>query len=170
MELGKEDSGASSASGGSSGSHRILSGSHRQLGGGAPPLLEMIAYCLTGAGIVTFFVNLLKQPLILGYLLGGVLVGPICLDIVHSVSDIQDFSSLGLVFLLFMVGLELDVKQLMQMGKVVIVTGFLQFPICVGLHLVFFLALAALGVDFGDGDHALPYCAITCAISSTMIV
>lgn len=137
---------------------------------GPPDLLEMIAFCLTCAGLMSFFVNILKQPLILGYLLAGVVVGPICLDIVHNVSDIQDFSSLGLVFLLFMVGLELDVKQLLQMGKVVLITGFMQFPVCVALHLGFFLALSAMGVEFGEGDKSLLYCALTCGISSTMIV
>merc|ERR1719272_285333 len=113
---------------------------------------------------------MLKQPLILGYLLGGVFVGPIGLDIVHGVSEIQDFSSLGLVFLLFMVGLELDIVQLWQMGKVVVVSGFLQFPLCGGIHFAAFMGLNALGISFGAGDKAVLYCAMTCGISSTMIV
>jgi Kef-type K+ transport system membrane component KefB len=177
-EWGEDDSSSSSSSSGSSrrlsyeGSHRLLADYElaRLLGAGAPKLLEMIAYCLTGAGFITFFVNLLQQPLILGYLLGGVLIGPHCLDIVHSPDEIQLFSSLGLVFLLFMVGLELDVHQLLRMGKVVICTGLLQLPVCFGLHYGIFLGLDAAGVDFGAGDKAVFYVALVCAISSTMIV
>jgi len=168
-EWGADDSGAS---GSSQGSSRLLSessGNHRRLGAGPPQLLEMVAYCLTAAGICAFFVNLLKQPLILGYLLAGVLVGPVVLDIVPSIDKVQDFSSLGLTFLLFLVGLELNVAELLKMGPVVLLTGFCQFPLTVGIHLGIFMGLDSMGIDFGPGKSVL-YVALGCGISSTMIV
>jgi len=139
-----------------------------------PPSLMMtnISYCIAAAGLVAFTVNLLKQPLILGYLLGGVLIGKECgLGIVQSHKDISDFSSLGLVFLLFMIGLELDLSELAKMGKVVIFTGLLQFPICAGLHIGLFTFLGEFaGLSFGNGEYATLYTGMTCGISSTMIV
>jgi Kef-type K+ transport system membrane component KefB len=128
-----------------------------------------LAFCLLSAGLLAFIINLLKQPLILGYLLSGVLVGPLSLDIVHAYAEIADVSSLGLVFLLFMIGLELDVMELLKMGKVVIVTGLMQFPTCAVVHICIFTALAAIGLDFGCGMATI-YVGATCAISSTMIV
>eukprot|EP00928_Gymnodinium_smaydae_P018036 TRINITY_DN16870_c0_g3_i1.p1 TRINITY_DN16870_c0_g3~~TRINITY_DN16870_c0_g3_i1.p1 ORF type:complete len:820 (-),score=154.88 TRINITY_DN16870_c0_g3_i1:36-2126(-) len=145
-------------------------GDGRRLGGGPSPLMLNIAYSISCAGLLTFFVSLLKQPLILGYLLGGMLVGPIGLDIVHSHEDIAELSSLGLVFLLFMIGLELDVSELLKMGKVVICTGLCQFPICVTVMFGLLKGLEALGLSWGLGDYATFYCAVTCGISSTMIV
>mmetsp|Transcript_20314 Transcript_20314/g.32798 ORF Transcript_20314/g.32798 Transcript_20314/m.32798 type:complete len:779 (+) Transcript_20314:1-2337(+) len=143
----------------------------RRLAGGPSPLLSNIAYCLAGAGLITFFVNLMKQPLILGYLLGGVFIGPIGLDIVHSEKEIADVSSLGLVFLLFMIGLELDVSELAKMGRVVVVTGMLQFPLCAGIHFgIFTLFANVFDLSFGDGEYSTFYVGMTCAISSTMIV
>lgn len=143
---------------------------HRRLGGGASPLLVHIAFCVLGAGIIAFMVYMLKQPLILGYLLGGVLVGPIGLKIVKSHEDISTLSSLGLIFLLFMVGLELNVRELLKMGRVVLLTGVVQFPLCAGVQTAIFMGLQAIGLNFGQGDYAALYCGLACAISSTMIV
>ncbi|CAE8650932.1 unnamed protein product, partial [Polarella glacialis] len=135
------------------------------------PLLQNIAFSLVGCGFVAFFVGLCKQPLILGYLLGGVLVGPkIGLDLVHSHESVAEISSLGLVFLLFMIGLELDVKELLKMGRVVLITGFLQFPICAFFQILFFSGLHAAGLSLGSGPYAAMYCGIVAAASSTMIV
>lgn len=72
--------------------------------------------------------------------------------------------------LLFMIGLELDVSELLRMGKVVIVTGMVQFPICSGIHMGIFMAFSAMGVSFGEGAFATQYVAVCCGISSTMIV
>jgi Kef-type K+ transport system membrane component KefB len=99
-----------------------------------------------------------------------VAVGPHVLNIIHSHEDISTLSSLGLIFLLFMVGLELNVKELLKMGKVVLVTGALQFPICAGLHICTFMGLSAAGLSFGEGDMATMYSGMVCGISSTMIV
>ncbi|CAK0881758.1 unnamed protein product [Prorocentrum cordatum] len=142
----------------------------RRLGGDAPPLMTYIAYALLCAGMLAMAINFIKQPLILGYLLGGVAVGPHALNIIHDHEDISTLSSLGLIFLLFMVGLELNVQELLKMGKVVLLTGALQFPICAGLHICIFMGLGAAGISFGEGDMATTYAGIVCGISSTMIV
>jgi Kef-type K+ transport system membrane component KefB len=156
--------------------HRILGGGtgdhapFRRLGAGPSLLMTNIAFCFTGVGLMALTMNFFKQPLILGYLLGGVLVGPIGLNIVHSHEDIQELSSLGLFFLLFMIGLELDVMELLKMGKVVMLTGLLQFPITAGVMICIFTGLHGAGVTWGSGQFSAMYVGLTCAISSTMIV
>jgi Kef-type K+ transport system membrane component KefB len=143
---------------------------HRRLGGEASPLLSYIAYSVGCAGVVAFFLNMMSLPLLLGYLLAGVFLGPEILDIVHEHNNIADVSSLGLVFLLFMIGLELDFRELLKMGRVVITTGLLQFPICAGIMTSLFLGLEAAGFNFGSGKYAAMYCGVSTGISSTMIV
>jgi len=134
-------------------------------------LMTNLSFCIACAGLVAFMVNLLKQPLILGYLLGGVLVGPFWgLNIVHSHVEISEMSSLGLVFLLFMIGLELDLSALLKMGRVVIITGLCQFPLCFGIMYSIFAGLEVAGISFGEGKYATMYCGMTCGISSTMVV
>jgi len=145
-------------------------GHGRRLFGAVPKLLYNIAFSLTGVGFMTLLMSFLRQPLILGYLLGGVLVGPEVLGIVDSHADIAELSELGLIFLLFMIGMELDIKELLKMGKVVLLTGFLQFPICACVMFLVFSGLQAAGLSLGAGPYAALYCGMSCGISSTMIV
>jgi len=69
-----------------------------------------------------------------------------------------------------MIGLELDVSELLKMGKVVIGTGLLQFPICAAIMTGIFTLFQSLGLSWGSGQYAALYVGMPCAISSTMIV
>mmetsp|Transcript_19163 Transcript_19163/g.43405 ORF Transcript_19163/g.43405 Transcript_19163/m.43405 type:complete len:519 (+) Transcript_19163:161-1717(+) len=69
-----------------------------------------------------------------------------------------------------MIGLELDVKEILRMGRVVLLTGLFQFPVCFGAQYVIFSGLTLFGLSFGTGQYAAMYVALVCAISSTMIV
>jgi len=96
-----------------------------------------------------------------------VLIGPqIGLGLVNDQASIQTVSEIGLILLLFIIGLELDLNKLLAAGRPVIVMGALQFPLCVLLGLGFFAPF--LGMK--DGDYGLLYVAVCLAISSTMIV
>lgn len=113
---------------------------HRRLGGGGGHgMMASIAYSTVGAGLWALGSHALRQPLLLGYILGGVFVGPIGLQLVTDPKDIENISDIGLVLLLFMIGLELDLRELRHMGRTLIVTGILQFPICaIAMCLIFF--------------------------------
>lgn len=65
----------------------------------------------------------LKQPLILGYILAGLLVGPAALNLIHSTETFQAFSSIGIALLLFIIGLGMSAGELKRLGKVVIITA-----------------------------------------------
>merc|ERR1719171_2815154 len=104
--------------------------------------MSNIAFCMMGAGMFAFLTNLLKLPLMLGYLLGGLLVGPISLGIVQSHHALDQMSTLGLIFLLFMIGLELDLRQLLKMSRVETLTGLLQSPISAAIMYGIFSLLA----------------------------
>ena len=79
----------------------------------------------------------------------------------------QIVAEIGLLLLLFIIGLEMDLKKLLAAGTPVMLTGILQFPLCVALGLGFF---TLLGYRTGGGDFSSLYLAICLSLSSTMIV
>jgi Kef-type K+ transport system membrane component KefB len=136
-------------------------------------LLNNIGLCVIVAAILAFIANRLKQPGLLAYLLAGVLIGPeIGFKLITDHEIIEVISEIGLVLLLFIIGLEMDLKKLRASGKPVLATGVTQFLICVALGIPFFLLL---GFRIGDsnafgGEFGLFYMPVAAAISSTMIV
>jgi Kef-type K+ transport system membrane component KefB len=131
-------------------------------------LLSSVGISISVAAGLAFVGNWLRQPLLLAYLLAGVLIGPqIGFGLVSDEASIETVSEIGLILLLFIIGLELDLKKLLAAGRPVLVTGILQFPLCVALGLAFFLPF---GFRMSGGDFGLLYLAVCFAISSTMIV
>lgn len=68
---------------------------------------------------VSIFMKWIKQPLILGYILAGLLVGPSLFNLIHHTELFETFSKLGIALLLFIVGLGMNVSELRKLGKVV---------------------------------------------------
>ncbi len=136
--------------------------------GGGHHLIASIGYSILAATVLAFISHYAKQPLLLAYIAAGVVIGPeMGLNLVSSKEDISVISEIGLILLLFMIGLEIDIKKLKESGKVLIMTGLLQFIICVALGFGFF---AMLGFVMGDGKYDLFYLAVCCGLSSTAIV
>src|SRR5215471_5970648 len=124
--------------------------------------------CVSVAAALAFVAHRLRQPPLLAYLLAGVLIGPeIGLRLISNEESIRTVSEVGLILLLFMIGLEMDLRKLLGAGKPVIVAGLLQFPLCFALGLAFFYPL---GFRASSGDFALLYLGVCLALSSTMIV
>ena len=130
-------------------------------------LLSSIGICVAAAALVALLGQRLKQPLILAYLLTGVLIGPLGLNLVRDRNSIQTVAEIGLILLLFMIGLEIDLKKLAAAGLPVILTGGLQVPLCIALGLGFFYVL---GFRNTHGNYALLYLAACASMSSTLIV
>src|SRR5688572_20725269 len=80
---------------------------------------------------------------------------------------VAKWSRQPLILLLFMIGLEIDLKKLREAGSSVVAAGIGQFAICVALGLAVF---PMLGFPFGNGDYAPLYLAVAAGLSSTMIV
>jgi len=132
-------------------------------------VISNIALCIVGAAFLGFLMKLLKQPLMLGYLLAGVLIGPIGFKLIDNQEEITTIAEIGLILLLFMIGLEIDLKKMLSAGKLVIVTGIVQFPISVGLGYLIATLLTMTGLLSDDG-YVKFYVAIAVSISSTMVV
>ena len=131
-------------------------------------LLRDIALGIVFAAIAAHVARLLRQPLILGYIAGGVLLSPrLGFGLVTSNESIELISEIGLILLLFIIGLEIDLRELRRLGRSMVGLGFGQFVINALLGLVFF---AWLGYRSGGGNFDLLYLAIVMSLSSTLIV
>ena len=84
-----------------------------------PKLIVDLALILTTAGIVTLIFKRLKQPLVLGYVVAGFLASP-HMPYTPSVSDmgnIHTWANIGVIFLLFALGLDFSFKKIVKMGS-----------------------------------------------------
>ncbi|MEO6947659.1 MAG: cation:proton antiporter [Nitrobacter sp.] len=107
------------------------------------------------------------QPLILAYLLAGFFIGPFGMGWVRSQESIQVISELGLIFMLFMIGLEIDLKKIVRAGQVIVIAAGGQLIGGCLLGVLFFLAI---GLPIGSGGFDALYLCIACALSSTVII
>lgn len=130
-------------------------------------ILSHIAIAIVLATGFAFVARWLRQPVILGYIAAGLLAGQTEGLGWVTTSEIEPISELGLILLLFMIGLEIDLKKLRDAGRAIIGAGVSQFWVSVLLGLAFF---PLLGFTFGGGNLAPLYMAVACALSSTMIV
>jgi len=128
-------------------------------------LLHDIGIATIAATVVGVLAHRLRQPIILAYLAAGALIGPVGLGWVAAGENIEVISEIGLVLLLFIIGLEMDLRQLVASGRQLLVAGGGQFLICLALGLGFFPLVGWAGA----GRDGL-YLAIACALSSTAIV
>lgn len=92
-------------------------------------LVADLALILISAGIITVIFRWLKQPLILGYLVAGFLVGPHfgLFPDVTSVHTVDQWAEIGIIFLLFSLGLEFSFKKLLKVGSSALITAMTVF-------------------------------------------
>ena len=126
-----------------------------------PDILIQIAYAIVLATMFAFLANLMRQPVILGYIAAGVLLGGTVGIHVISTEAIEPIAELGLILLLFMIGLEIDLKKLKQTGKAVATVGVLQVPVSTALGVVVF---TLLGFSMKNGGLAPLYLGFACAL------
>lgn len=93
---------------------------------------------------VSILMKAIRQPLILGYILAGLLVGPAALDLIHSTELFEAFSELGIALLLFIIGLGMNVGELKKLGKVSVLVALASLTTIATLG---FAAGAALGFN-----------------------
>jgi Kef-type K+ transport system membrane component KefB len=140
--------------------------------GGLPSLVRDIGLCIVFAGLLAIVFVRLNIPEIAAYLLAGVLVGPIGTGIVTDPGNIETISELGLILLLYLIGLEIDVRKLLASGRILIVSGLLQYPLCVafGVLVTKWLIFAGIGGGLLSDSYAPLYIGFVVAASSTLLV
>ena len=149
--------------------------------GGGHDLVSAIGISIIAATVLAYLAYLTKQPLLLAYLAAGAAIGPqFGFGWVSSKADVRTITEIGLILLLFMIGLELNLNKLKESGKSLIATGIFQFILCAAMGFGFFLLVGftigepfeyrIFGVKVMGGQYDLLYLAVCLALSSTAIV
>ncbi|MCD6300292.1 MAG: cation:proton antiporter, partial [Dehalococcoidales bacterium] len=104
-----------------------------------------------------------RLPVLLGYLVGGIIVGPYGFGLVKDVETVRVLANIGVILLLFTLGLEFSFKELMRMGRIAILGGIVQILLTAAVGL-------ALGKLLGWAIFEAVFLGFLIALSSTMVV
>jgi Kef-type K+ transport system membrane component KefB/DNA-binding NarL/FixJ family response regulator len=128
-------------------------------------LVTDIAICIIAAWVVAVLSQVARQPLLLAYLGAGFAVGPHGFQWVTNADSIQTISEIGLSLLLFMIGLEIDLKRMLSTGRVITFTALAQILGCALLGWLVFSLI-------GPAQNKLEafYLGVAAAMSSTVII
>ena len=89
-------------------------------------IFAQLSLILVIVAIVAAVMRVLRQPMILGYILTGILVGPVALDLIQAKEAFEGFSQIGIALLLFIIGLGMNASVIRSLGKVSLLTaGFI---------------------------------------------
>lgn len=121
-----------------------------------------ISAILLGSSILAYFAHLFRQPIILAYILSGVIIGPLGLSIIQDHDFVGSTAKVGIIFMLFLVGLEMNIMKLKTIGKTAVVVGVLQV-------LLTGLAGYAILTQFGFEYIETLYLGLALAFSSTIL-
>ena len=130
-----------------------------------PELVKDLALILVVAGTVTLLFKRLKQPLVLGYIVAGFIVSPqmpYTMSVIDR-ADVQTWADIGVIFLLFSLGLDFSFKKILKMGAA---------PVIASLTIIFCMMLigVTVGNAFGWSQMDCIFLAGMLAMSSTTII
>ena len=127
--------------------------------------LQDLAAVMIVAGLVTILFHRFKQPVVLGYIVAGVIIGPHTppFPLIHDEATIHTLAELGIIFLMFSLGLEFNLRKLRQVGVTALLAALLEIVLMVG-------AGYELGRLFGWSSMDSLFLGAMLAISSTTII
>ena len=128
-------------------------------------LVTDIAICIIAAWILAVLSQVARQPVLLAYLVAGFVIGPHGFQWITKTQNIETISEIGLSLLLFMIGLEIDLKKMLSAGRVILLTAAAQILGCVLLGWIVFGLI-------GPAENRLEalYLGVAAAMSSTVII
>src|SRR3989344_2467491 len=121
-----------------------------------------ISLVIVLAGTLGIALHILRQPPIIGYILTGLVIGPLGYLQLNNAGTLSALSEIGITLLLFMVGLELSLKDLRHIGKVAVILGITQVAVMVVLG-------AGLAYGLGGAWPSVLYFGLAAAFSSTIL-
>ena len=129
---------------------------------GATILQDLVVVMVIAAAATIIFYRL-KQPVVLGYLLAGVIIGPNALGLISDADSIHGLSDLGIIFLMFAVGLEFDLKKLRKVGIAAAIAAAIEVSVMLAIGY-------QVGLWLGWGVMPSIFLGAVVSISSTSII
>jgi len=128
-------------------------------------LIQDFAVIMIVAAIMLVITRRVKQPMVIGYIIAGMIIGPFTppFSLIHNVNSLNSFAELGIIMLLFVIGTEFPIAKLRSIGRISIIVAL---PESIGtLLIVFFVAHTSLGFSFFDSL----FLALAMSITSTVV-
>jgi CPA2 family monovalent cation:H+ antiporter-2 len=126
-------------------------------------ILQDILILLAFSVIIVFSLQRLKLPSIIGFLLTGVIIGPYGLSLIKAVAEVEILAEIGVILLLFVIGMEMTIQQLTSLKKTVFIGGTLQVGITI-------LVAGSVYYLLGNDWNAALFVGFLFSLSSTAIV
>lgn len=126
-------------------------------------LLKEIVLILALAIVVIYVFHRLKIPSVIGFLLTGVITGPNGLNIVSDIHDVEVIAEIGVIMLLFTIGIEFSLKSLLKIGKILLIGGSFQVMVTIA-------AITLVALQLGNPMNESLFIGFLIALSSTAIV
>ncbi len=127
--------------------------------------IQDLAVIMLIAGVVTIIFHRLKQPVVLGYIVAGFIIGPHTppFSLVHDEDTIKTLAELGVIFLMFSLGLEFSLRKLFKVGATAFIAAFLEITLMIWIGY-------EIGSAFGWSSMDSLFLGAILAISSTTII
>jgi monovalent cation:H+ antiporter-2, CPA2 family len=126
--------------------------------------IQDFAVIMIIAAIMLVITHRLKQPIVIGYILAGMIIGPYTppFSLIHDINSLNTFAELGIIMLLFVVGTEFPIAKLRSVGRISIIVAI---PESIGTLVIVFFVAQALGFPFFDSL----FLALAMSITSTVV-
>ena len=127
--------------------------------------IQDLAVIMLVAGVVTILFHRLKQPVVLGYIVAGFIIGPHTppVGLIHDEDTIKTLAELGVIFLMFCLGLEFSLRKLFKVGATAFIAAFLEIVLMIWIGF-------EIGRWFGWNTMDSLFLGAILAISSTTII
>jgi CPA2 family monovalent cation:H+ antiporter-2 len=127
-------------------------------------LVQDFAVIMVVAAVMLFITFKLKQPMVIGYILAGMVIGPFTppFTLIHSVETVNAFAELGIIMLLFVIGTDFPINKLRSVGKISIVVALAE---SMGTLLIVYIVAQLLGFSFYDSL----FIALALSVTSTVV-
>lgn len=127
-------------------------------------LIQDFAVIMIVAAIMLVITHRLKQPMVIGYILAGMIIGPYTppFSLIQNVNSLNTFAELGIIMLLFVIGTEFPIAKLRSIGRISIIVAL---PESIGTLLIVYFVAQTLGFSFFDSL----FLALAMSITSTVV-
>ncbi len=127
--------------------------------------IQDLAVIMLVAGVVTILFHRLRQPVVLGYIVAGFIIGPHTppFSLIHDEDTIKILAELGVIFLMFCLGLEFSLRKLFKVGATAFIAAFLEIALMIWIGY-------EIGQFFGWKTMDSLFLGAILAISSTTII
>jgi CPA2 family monovalent cation:H+ antiporter-2 len=127
-------------------------------------IVQDFAVIMIIAAIMLFLTHRFKQSMVVGYLIAGMIIGPFTppFTLIHEIETVNIFAELGIIMLLFVIGIEFPIAKLKQIGKISIIVGLTE---SIGTMVITFFVAQRLGFTTFDSM----FLGLAMSITSTVV-